>query len=335
MSKSAILAITPIKNVLELKDPFIFTAHHVDYYPAGNEELGPVHPPKNGEFSMYHGETVPGFPAHPHTGFETISIVEQGYVDHFDSLGNSGRYSVGDTQWVTTGNGLEHCEMFPLVNTSKENTLELFQIWLNSSPEQKKKDPEYKMFWKEQIPYIIEENEIGFKSKVRVISGHFRDTNAISRPPYSWAAADENKVNIFLIQLDAQAEIVVPATSETSNRFCYFYQGDDLFINGEKILVKHLVQLKPDEQIHLEAGSTEVRILWLEGEPIGAPIAQYGPFVLNSNEELQEAFTRYRATGFGGWPWERPDPVFTRDIPRYSSYEGGKREEFPEKDFAD
>jgi quercetin 2,3-dioxygenase len=126
------------------------------------------------------------------------------------------------------------------------------------------------------------------------------------------------------------AELAIPPTTKTSTRFCYFYQGDDLYLNSEKILSKHLVELKPDEQIHLEAGSSETRILWLEGEPIGAPVAMRGPFVLNSNEELDAAFKRYRETQFGEWSWPNSAPVFTRDTPRFATYKGGEYKEFPE-----
>lgn len=133
--QQAIYSIVPVEFRLDLKDPFIFTAHHIDYFPEGNAELGPKHPALNDEYRMYYGDTVPGFPEHPHTGFETITLVEQGVVDHFNSLGNSGRYAAGDVQWLTTGNGIEHCEMFPLIHEDCANTMELFQIWFNSSPQ--------------------------------------------------------------------------------------------------------------------------------------------------------------------------------------------------------
>ena len=138
MSNSAIYSIVPIEFRLDLKDPFIFCAHHIDHYPRGDAHMGPLTPALEEEYNMYYGEVVPGFPEHPHTGFETISIVENGTVDHFDSLGNAGRYADGDVQWLTTGSGVQHCEMFPLVHEDRDNPLELFQIWFNSSPEQKK-----------------------------------------------------------------------------------------------------------------------------------------------------------------------------------------------------
>lgn len=203
---------------------------------------------------MYYGDTVPGFPEHPHTGFETITLVEQGYVDHSDTLGNSGRYAAGDVQWLSTGNGIEHCEMFPLLNTDRENPFELFQIWFNSSAEQKKQDPAYKMFWRENIPHVIELDQYEKQTDVRVISGRFKNVDAISCPVHSWAAVPENKVNIFLITLASEAELIIPATTATSNRFAYFYQGTTLNIDATEIQFKHLVELKPDQDIYLKAG---------------------------------------------------------------------------------
>ena len=330
MSQSTIYSIQPIQFRLDLKDPFIFTAHHLDAYPSADTNMGPVHPPLHDEFNMYYGETVPGFPEHPHTGFETITIVEQGTIDHFDSLGNAGRYAAGDVQWLTTGNGVQHCEMFPLLNQEQENPLELFQIWFNSSPEQKKQDADYKMLWREHIPHVFEADTAGRKSDIRVISGRYKTTHALSRPPHSWAAAEENHVNIYIIVLAPEAELIIPATTATSTRFAYFYQGQNLNIEHENIEKKHLVELKPDAEIHLKNGLVEGRILWLEGEPIGAPIAMRGPFVLNTAQELDTAFRRYRETQFGGWPWPSAAPVFNREQVRFATYGGGEKKEFPE-----
>lgn len=332
MSNAVIYNITPITFRLDLKDPFLFTAHHIDHFPAANADMGPKTAAEKDEFNMYYGDVVPGFPEHPHTGFETITLVEQGYVDHFDSLGNGGRYAAGDVQWLSTGNGVEHCEMFPLLHEDKANPFELFQIWFNSSAEQKTHDADYKMFWREEIPHVFETDNEGKKSDIRVISGQFKSTDAISRPPHSWAAAAENKVNIYLITMQAGAELVIPATTSSSNRFAYFYQGNTLEIEGQTIQMKHLVELQSDADVHLKAGGLEARILWLEGEPINEPVAMRGPFVLNTTEELDAAFKRYRETHFGDWPWPTPAPVFKRDQARFASYEGGKRVEHPEQE---
>ena len=120
----------------ETSDPFLFCAFHNDRFPKGNEQLGPdaslAGRPIGQDFQlkdgwrMYHGEQVAGFPAHPHRGFETISIVPVGLVDHADSMGAAGRYGNGDVQWLTTGRGVQHSEMFPLVHQDKENPLLFF-----------------------------------------------------------------------------------------------------------------------------------------------------------------------------------------------------------------
>jgi hypothetical protein len=118
-------------------DPFLFCVYHKDHYPPGNAAMeAPV--TGNGQdfnpsadYRMYHGETIPGFPSHPHRGFETITATVDGIIDHADSVGNAGRYGVGDVQWMTAGGGVVHSETFPLLKQKEDNRCRFFQIWLN------------------------------------------------------------------------------------------------------------------------------------------------------------------------------------------------------------
>ena len=123
---AAILRVSPLGFPWVTADPFLFCAHHDDAYPAADGRMGPRaslagrdigqdFSRKDG-WSMYHGETVPGFPAHPHRGFETVTIVRQGLIDHSDSLGAAARFGQGDVQWLTAGRGIMHAEMFPLLH---------------------------------------------------------------------------------------------------------------------------------------------------------------------------------------------------------------------------
>ena len=147
--------IRPLGFQWQTLDPFLFCVHHEDFFPKGNDSLGPAlslagrnigqdFVTKDG-WRMYHGEKVPGFPGHPHRGFETITVVRKGLVDHADSAGGLGRYGNGDVQWMTAGKGLLHSEMFPLLNRDSENPMELFQIWLNLPKKSKMVDPCYVM----------------------------------------------------------------------------------------------------------------------------------------------------------------------------------------------
>src|SRR5712671_2581756 len=149
----SVLETVPLGMPWTTADPFLFCVHHDDAYPRGNAQLGPVSSPTD-RWRMYHGEIVPGFLQHPHRGFETITIVRRGLVDHSDSLGAAARYGRGDVQWLTAGAGICHSEMFPLVESEKENPLELFQIWLNLPAAEKFADPHFTMFWANDIPRV-------------------------------------------------------------------------------------------------------------------------------------------------------------------------------------
>lgn len=317
-----------------MDSPFLACMHHRDQFPAGNEAQGPAvslegrnigndFSGKDG-FNMYHGEKVPGFPVHPHRGFETVTVVLEGLVDHFDSKGAEGRYGNGDVQWLTTGAGCQHVEMFPLVHQDKGNPLELFQIWLNLPAESKFADPDYKMFWAEEIPVIKHTNEKGKTATIRLIAGKQEDKKSLEPTKNSWAAREENHVGIQLVELEPEAEFSIDAGSKTLNRNLYFYKGDSsITIDGETISSSSRIRLSGEEKITVVNGDKTSYLLLLEGEPIHEPVVQYGPFVMNSQQEIREAYEDYQNTQFGGWPWPEDEPVHERKMGRFARYPDG------------
>jgi len=313
-------------------DPFIFTVHHVDYYPEGNEVLGPERSLqgrnlgadfsyRNG-WSMYHGVAVPGFPQHPHRGFETVTVVRRGYVDHSDSLGATARYGEGDVQWLTTGSGIMHAEMFPLLEPDRPNPLELFQIWLNLPPESKMVPAYFGMLWSETIPTIAPAPGV----TVDAIAGHLNGRVAPSPPPDSWASRPESDLAILLIRLAPGASWDLPEAAEGVNRMLHCFMGDDVRVDGTQVEAKVGVRLDPTRTVTLDNRGEPAEFLLLQGRPIGAPVFQMGPFVMNTPEELRQAVDDYRRTGFGGWPWERPDPVHARTDGRFALHADGRVE---------
>lgn len=195
MKPSAILKIKKLGFPWETQDPFLFCVHHLDFYPEGNGKLGPKTSLagrnigndfviKDG-WRMYHGETVPGFPAHPHRGFETITFVLQGIIDHADSNGAAGRYGNGDVQWMTAGSGLQHSEMFPLLKENEKNTTELFQIWLNLPANSKFVKPAFKMLWEDSIPKIKLKDINQKNIEIELAAGKYKNYSAPDPAPDS------------------------------------------------------------------------------------------------------------------------------------------------------
>ncbi|MCF7826399.1 MAG: pirin family protein [Candidatus Marinimicrobia bacterium] len=328
--------IKPLAFMWETRDPFLFCVHHRDAYPTGDGKMGPAaslsgrnigqdFDQKDG-WNMYHGHHVPGFPAHPHRGFETVTVVLDGLVDHHDSAGATGRYGKGDVQWMTAGSGLQHAEMFPLVNENKANPMELFQIWLNLPSHSKTAKPAFKMLWSESIPVIQAKDKQGRKIETRLIAGRLGSTTAPAPAPDSWAADSTNQVAIWVITLEAEAEFSLPACEPGINRDLYFYEGGSVNIANQEIPGYHAVELAAPDAIHIKNGPEPSRILLLQGRPIGEPVARYGPFVMNSQAEIQKAFEDYRATQFGGWPWDRQDPVNLAEQGRFARYSDGSEE---------
>ncbi len=326
----------PILDVVQLGfpwdglDPFIFTVHHVDDYPGGNANQG-IDPSalagrnigsdfsyRDG-WSMYHGSEVPGFPQHPHRGFETVTVVRRGYVDHSDSLGATARYGGGDVQWLTTGSGIQHSEMFPLIAEDDGNPLELFQIWLNLPPESKMVPAHFGMLWSEDIPTITPSPGVS----VDVIAGPIGDATPPSPPPDSWGSHPDGELAIWLIRLADGAEWTLPTAPADVNRMLHCHLGGEATVAGTRVGKDVGTRLRPDVPVTVRATEGPVEFLMLQGRPIGAPVFQMGPFVMNTPEELQQAFADYRTTGFGGWPWGRPDPVHERREGRFALHADG------------
>ena len=333
---NVILAATPLGFPWQTLDPFLFCVHHDDHYPPGNDRMGPAASLAGREIGqdfagkdgwrMYHGAVVPGFPQHPHRGFETVTVVRTGLIDHSDSLGAAARFGSGDCQWLTAGKGILHAEMFPLRDRAAPNPVELFQIWLNLPARDKFAEPHFAMFWDAMIPRATFRDADGRATEVTVTAGQLGDVVPPAPPPRSWAARVESDVAIWQIRMDAGARWTLPRATAGVHRVLYFFRGSALSVGTEVAPPGHAIQLRPEVDAPLAAGADAVELLLLQGRPIGEPVAQYGPFVMNTRAEIQEAFADYQRTQFGGWRWPDDAPVHPRDAGRFARHADGRTE---------
>jgi len=333
---SAILQTVALESRWPTLDPFLFCVHHHDAYPNGNEQLGPAtslagHEPGS-DFAgidgwrMYHGTSVPGFPQHPHRGFETVTYVRNGVVDHSDSLGATARFGRGDTQWLTAGRGIVHCEMFPLLDADRPNPLELFQIWLNLAPADKFAEPHFTMLWDGETPRLVHVDDAGLTTEVTVIAGALAGVTPASPPPNSWARNPHADLAIWHLRFDPGARWTMPAAlHEDTVRSLYAFVGGSLFADNFKIGSNTGAVLRCDRAVELSSPNGG-ECLVLQGVPIGQPVAQYGPFVMNTAEQISEAFHDYQRTEFGGWPWSSDEPVHSRRQERFARHPDGRIE---------
>ena len=336
MSTDPILGIAPLAFPWQTKDPFLVCVHHVDLYPQGNDRLGPAaslagrnigqdFAGKDG-WRMYHGDTVPGFPQHPHRGFETVTFVREGFIDHSDSLGATARFGRGDVQWLTAGAGIVHSEMFPLLKPDAGNRLELFQIWVNLPARSKFAAPYFTMFWDRDVP----RHRPAAGVEVTVIAGALAGAEPPAPPPDSWAANPDAELAIWLITLDQGASWALPPVKDARTvRTLYFFQGPMLAVAGRALTKSAAIEVAHDQPLTLAAPEGKVEVLLMQGRPIGEPVAQYGPFVMNTRAELEQAFNDFRRTQFGGWPFPANDPVHSRDRGRFALHADGRVEDAP------
>ncbi|MET0383996.1 MAG: pirin family protein [Burkholderiaceae bacterium] len=330
-------------------DPFLFCVHHDDAYPKGNGRYGPAASLAGRDLGqdfggqdgwrMYHGEEVPGFPSHPHRGFETVTVVRKGLADHSDSLGAAARFGGGDVQWLTAGRGIVHAEMFPLLDTDRANPLELFQIWLNLPARSKMAEPHFTMFWAEDVPHRFNDSAGGATTEVACIAGRLEglrraggdapDTAIpLPPPPDSWASRAEADIAIWTLRMTPGARWELPpAATAAARRQLYFFAGTSVTVAGQALGEHVAVELRAAGAAEVvNTGADVAEFLLLQGRPIGEPVAQYGPFVMNTEAELKQAFADYRRTGVGGWPWPDPGPVHGPGRVRFARHADGRVE---------
>lgn len=340
--ESPVLSIAPLGFPWATIDPFLFCVYHDDRYPKANGRYGPAaslagH--RLGEdfvnadaWRMYHGTTVPGFPPHPHRGFETVTIVRQGWIDHSDSLGAAARYGRGDVQWLTAGSGVMHAEMFPLLDTTAPNPLELFQIWLNLPARAKFAAPHFTMFWSEDVPRRAATDPSGARAEVVCIAGRLADASTTLEPPEpppdSWAASADNDVAIWTVQLDPGARWTLPPARGGQTRRClYFFAGDRVSVGAQAVDEHAAIELAAHAPVELvNGGAAKAEFLMLQGRPIAEPVVQHGPFVMNTELEVRQAFADYQRTQFGGWPWPDREPVHGPEPTRFARHADGRIE---------
>ena len=252
---------------IEWINPYLVLDH------AGPTEIAPSNTPR-------------GVDEHPHKGFETVTVLYQGEIEHRDSSGNNGLLKAGDVQWMTAASGIVHEEKHGKEFTRKGGTLELVQLWVNLPAAHKTEKPGYQDIRSEDIPVIPLESG-GF---VRVIAGDYNGTRG--------AARTFTHVTLFDVKLEAGTEIAIPSRSGHLAGL-YVLRGELALENGETLSEGQIAAYAPDgDTVPIRATST-ARFLVIGGEPINEPVFSYGPFVMNSEEEIRQAFDDYRTGRMG------------------------------------
>jgi redox-sensitive bicupin YhaK (pirin superfamily) len=222
--------------------------------------------------------------------------------------------------------------MFPLLDTGQPNPLELFQIWLNLPARSKMCEPHFTMLWAGDIPHRVFTSEGGATTEVAVIAGRLASADDVAEPlappPDSWASQPGADVAIWTLRLQPGARWTLPAaTSAAARRKLYFFAGSGVSVAGEVVTQHAAIELRAERDVELvNTGGELAEFLLLQGRPIGEPVAQYGPFVMNTEAELRQAFDDYRRTEFGGWPWPDAGPVHGPERQRFARHADGRVE---------
>ena len=231
-------------------------------------------------FSDDPDDYLAGFPSHPHRGFETVTYMLDGHMQHKDDHGNTGDLGPGDVQWMSAARGIIHSEM----PQQTEGRMRGFQLWLNLPAKEKMKPAAYRDIASAQIP-VASLNE---NVKVKVIAGTLGQTAG----PIRGGSTDPY---YFDLQLDPGA-VFEGALPAGHNAFLYVYEGNALVGEARKPLPHRAAGVLSDgDRVRIAAGENAARVLLLAGKPLREPVVQYGPFVMNTREEIEQAIADYQA----------------------------------------
>ena len=259
----------PVHTVLDYQrhpelSPFLLLDH------AGPADFPPAEKPR-------------GVGWHPHRGFETVTLVLDGEVDHEDTAGNGGRIGKGEVQWMTAGSGLLHKEMHSPEFTRRGGRFHALQLWVNLPAKSKMSAPRYQTLVNASIPEV---------DGVRVIAGEYRGAKG--------PAQTFTTVNLFDVRLRAGQKLTLDLRDGFSAGL-YVVQGE-ISLNGEKVRATELAVLdRKGSDVELEATSDAI-VFVMNGAPINEPVTGYGPFVMNTPQEIQQAFADYHAGRLGKIP---------------------------------
>ena len=226
---------------------------------------------------------VAGFPAHPHRGFETVTYMLEGHMLHEDHLGNQGHLKSGGVQWMTAGRGIIHSEM----PQQESGAMRGFQLWINLPSHEKMKEAGYQDIQADDIPVA----KLAYGGSVKVIAGIYHSADSsIAGPIHGITTAP-----LFLdVHLPAHAQFEHPIPM-THSAFLYVYEGELLVGNPAQAVPKQAaIVLGSGDQLHVRAGPSGAQCIVLAAMPLGEPIVQYGPFVMNTRAEIEQAIADYQ-----------------------------------------
>ena len=316
------------------RDPFLFCVHHLDLYPKGNAECGPQASLAGRQLGqdfagidgwrMYHGATVPGFQVTRIADLKRSRWCVRGFlitpIQSRELLPATAKVMYNGSPREREYSTPKCFRFFDKMRTIPWN---FFQIWLNLPSKDKFAKPHFSMFWNDEVPTL--EGDVNEQPGVEMtlVAGRLGEAvneqpGCLSPPPESWASASESDVAIWTVKLQADARLVLPPASDKTLRSLYFFEGQSLGIAGQSIGVGNRIDVDGSGTLEVVNGASPAQLLVLQGKPIGEPVVQHGPFVMNSADEIRQAIMDYQQTQFGGWPWKRRDPVHGTERKRFA-----------------